>query len=276
MFHKQIVLASAAAIAAASASALAVVTPYSTGQTMTITGPHAGTYQTLTPVPVDSGALADDPTLAHFRVWDLQVNIDSGDHWAGADLRAQLFGGATFYIPPSSDSNVADTLNLHNQTGTRYLRDDTFVATPSTGFPNGSRVSMFGSSSRNNPPNGSATFPSNGTNFTDDIGNPIPANDRTLVDLTWLSTSPVSNNASGVQTIARLTVDSLASDGSVAGDPAQGGIVGLVVGKITYSSDAGAAPEFTFVIPAVPEPAGILLLSAGAGAIALRRGSRER
>src|SRR5437016_1725494 len=120
MSRARSILAPAAALACCG-SAAATVIPYSSGSSLTIPGPNAGTYQTLTPVALDTGALADDPSLGHFRVWDLQVSISAGDHWGAADVRAQLLGGATYYIPPANDSNTAPGTTLRTTVGTRYL-----------------------------------------------------------------------------------------------------------------------------------------------------------
>jgi hypothetical protein len=263
-------LAAAVGAVLTGSAAYAAVVPFSSGGNATMTasqnGVAAGTYQIATVVPTDTGALAADPSLSQYTVFDLQVQIDSGDHWAGADLRAQLLGGAKFYIPPANDSNTAATAATRN--ANPYLRDDTMVFAPGT---NGTRATILGSSSRKVPPDSIATFPSNGNNFLDD-SDPngtatLPANDMMLVDVQWGDTGAATNNLSGVQTIARLVV-------KTQGVATTNGVWGTVVGKVTGTSNPGTSNFFTFLLaPAgvVPEPTSVALMGLGLGAVALRR-----
>src|SRR2546430_2051011 len=104
------ILASATApvVLAIAPSVYATVLPVTgaAGQTqITIPGPNAGTYWTPVPVPITATALAADPRLANYNTWDIRVSISPGDHWGGADMRAQLYGTLKFYIPSSNDSN---------------------------------------------------------------------------------------------------------------------------------------------------------------------------
>ena len=49
--------------------------------------------------PTDAGAVADDPALANYFVYDVNVSLTNGDRFNAADLLAQLNTG-TFYVPP--------------------------------------------------------------------------------------------------------------------------------------------------------------------------------
>jgi hypothetical protein len=259
----------ATALASASSAALASVVPFSSGTAFTIAGPHAGTYLTPTPVPTDPTAVADDPALANSQSWDIQVNISSGDHWAAADMRAQLYGNVKFYIPPGADSNIVAAASQRNTVGTRYLRDDTFVNAPGL---NNVRTTLLGSSSYKSPPDQVFTFPSNGSNFFDP-NDPngtamLPANDQMLVDIAWCDINATTSTLSGVQTIARLTV--LTPPGGIVGDPTQSGIYGYIIGKTTGTGSPGTSNFFTYVLQ-VPEPAAMTLMIGAIGAVSLRR-----
>jgi len=265
-------LAAAVGAVLTGSAAYAAVVPVANGGSATVSGIAGianGTYPVMTLVPTDATALTADASLANYNVFDLQVNIDSGDHWAGADLRAQLLSGAKFYIPPANDSNTAASAATRN--ANPYLKDDTMVFAPGT---NGSRATILGSSSRKSPPDSIATFPSNGTNFLDD-SDPngtatLAANDRMLVDAQWGDTGAATNNLSGVQSIGRLTV-------TKAGGVAQAGgatVFGFAVGKITGTASPGTSNFYTFLLAtpgAVPEPASVALMGLGLGAVALRR-----
>jgi hypothetical protein len=215
-------------------------------------------------VPTDPEAIIDNPALANYDVYDLQVSISGGDKWAAADLRAQLTTG-TFYIPPTKDSNLAPSATDRNTVGTRYLRDDTFVGRPggtvaTPGFPLGTSVNVLGRSGRAPTTDPDVpTFPSNGTNLIDDsTGENVPANSMQLVDLSWGDTGAASRiPTDNVYTIARLTVTKNAQ--------------GTVLGNMKSTSAPSTDNFFTFAIPFVPEPTSVALMSLGLGAVALRR-----
>jgi hypothetical protein len=259
----------AGALASASSAALASVVPFSSGSAVTISGPNAGTYLTPTLVPTDPAAVADDPALANSQTFDIQVSISAGDHWAAADMRAQLYGNVHFYIPPTLDSNIVAASTQRNAIGTRYLRDDTFVAAPALST---ARTTLLGSSSRKTPPDQVFTFPSNGSNFVDQ-NDPngtalLPANDQMLVDISWCDATATSNTVTGVQTIARLTI--LTPAGDIVGDPTQSGIFGYIAGKVTGINNPGTSSFYTFVLQ-VPEPATMMLMLGAVGAMAWGR-----
>jgi hypothetical protein len=262
------IAATAAAISGSTASGAVVpVTTSNDGAFISgIPGLANGSYPYVLEVGLDTGARQDDPSLWNYVGFDLQVSIDSGDHWAGADLRAVLFGSAKYYVPPANDSNTAASVAQRNTVGTRYLRDDTMVFAPGL---NGSRVSIVGSSSRKSPPDAIPTFPSDGNNFfdpNDPNGTATnPANDRMLVDVQWQDNTASTNSSTGVQSIARLTfLDRPAyhSDGEVWG---------YVVYRVRGTNVPGYSNYATFLLGEfVPEPASACLMSLGLGAIALR------
>jgi len=232
---------------------------------------------TLVVVPTDTGALADDPSLAQYTVYDLKVSISADDHWASQDLYGQLYGNFMYYIPPSLDGNVAPSIANRNGATTKYLRDDTFVGAPgapggtNNGFPNGTRPSILGSSSRKTPaPDGIATFPSNGSNFTNpDTGEFEPANSMQLIDVSWGDTGASTNTVTGLVTIARLTVKGTVGQ-TVDGMPNVGG---KIVGNVKSTGSPSTNNFYTFYIP-IPEPTSIGLMGLGLGAVALRRRTR--
>jgi len=273
MSRTQSMLAAAVGAVITGSAAFAAVVPVASSNSLTVTGIPGianGTYPVMTLVPTDTGALVDDPTLANYNVFDLQVQIDAGDHWGGADLRGQLLNGAKYYIPPANDSNTAAG-TTRNTVGSRYLRDDTFVGAPNATFPSGSRATILGSSSRKVPPDSIPTFPSNGNNLFDDNSNPLPANDMMLVDVTWGDTGATTNTTTGTQTIARLTVTKA---GGVQQSTPQGPatIYGTALGKVTGTNSPGTSNFYTYLIATqIPEPASMALLGLGLGAVALRR-----
>jgi len=228
----------------------------------------SASYAAIAPVFVkiatDPEALIDNPALANYDVWDLQVSISGGDKWAAADLRAQLSSG-TFYIPPTKDSNLAPGATDRNTVGTRYLRDDTFVGRPggtaaAPGFPLGTLVNVLGRSGRAPTTDPDVpTFPSNGTNLQNpDTGENEPANSMRLVDISWGDTGAATRAPTdNIFTIARLTVTK--------------GAVGTVLGNMKSTSSPSTDNFYTFAFPPVPEPTSIALISLGLGAVALRR-----
>jgi hypothetical protein len=228
----------------------------------------SASYAAIAPVFVkiatDPEALIDNPALANYDVWDLQVSISGGDKWAAADLRAQLSSG-TFYIPPTKDSNLAPGATDRNTVGTRYLRDDTFVGRPggtaaAPGFPLGTLVNVLGRSGRAPTTDPDVpTFPSNGTNLQNpDTGENEPANSMQLVDISWGDTGAATRAPTdNIFTIARLTVTK--------------GAVGTVLGNMKSTSAPSTDNFFTFAFAPVPEPTSIALISLGLGAVALRR-----
>src|SRR6478609_1276123 len=77
----------------------------------------------LVKVPITTGALADDPNLANYNVYDLVVSISPDDHWASGDIRFQLDGGA-FYIPPDPFQDGLDSdIGLQSIVGITGLRN---------------------------------------------------------------------------------------------------------------------------------------------------------
>jgi hypothetical protein len=274
MSRTQNMLAAAVGAALTGSAAFATIAPVGGAGSVTIAGPNAGTYFTLVPVTVAATAITDDPTLANFETWDLKVSVSSGDHWAGADMRAQLYGTTKFYIPPANDSN-AGRQSIATSAPNRNLTDDTFVTVP---LLNAGGVNILGKSSRAPAADPNVpTFPSNGSNFVSgsdpDTGDPTsfePANNKMLVDVTWGDLNASANTNIGVQTIARLTVTSQATS---TGDPTQSGIRGYIVGKMTHTGNPGETIFYTFVIPGnvVPEPTSVALMGLGLGAVALRR-----
>src|SRR6476661_3342858 len=83
-------------------------------------------YPTLVPVPHTAEQVADDPLLANYCMFDLQVVVSSAtiqDRWASAGLRAQLKTGK-FYIPPSNDSNRLQIPSVRETPGLRFLQMD--------------------------------------------------------------------------------------------------------------------------------------------------------
>jgi hypothetical protein len=226
----------AAALAALSSGSTALATlsfPPASGNAFT------SDSTAMVQVPIDAGALADDPSLASYDAYDLVVSISPGDHWSVAELRMQLLTG-TFYIPPVGDDDKG-LQPFSNFTGFRFLRDDTFVSAPGL---NPDRVSsIFGSSN--------VIFPGSRPTATF----PRATNDKTLVDAGWGDIGALTDNLSGLQTVARFvfTKDSAP----------------VVRGRM--SSTADPSKSYFFSADPTPEPGSSAALVAGVGAIALRR-----
>jgi hypothetical protein len=214
----------------------------------------------FTPVPTDSTAAANDPRLVGSQTYDLVVTLNN-EHWASADLKAELTNGK-FYIPnlPGGvvDSNTAP--NATTRGSAPRTIDDTFVGRPGATFPiGGTTVNVLGDSVYT-PGAGAAVFPQDGTNSDPDTGDPIPANSQMLVDVAWGDLSAGTRTlTSGSFTIARLTV--LNS--------------GTAAGTVTFRAGTTEQPNTpatgSFTIGAVPEPTSVALLGLGLGALALRR-----
>jgi hypothetical protein len=221
-------LTAAAAAALASSAAFARVVPVG-----------------LVNVPISAAALAADPTLAGYSTYDLQVSIDAGDHWAGASSRMDLHGtGGAFYTPAAFD---ADTGVSQFASVFANLAFDTFVTKPvldpnNISIPGGSNSDVFPGSRP------TATMPQTG-------------NDRQLFDITWGDTGATNNPATGVQTIARLTIAKTA--GSLA--PA------FIIGKVTGTANPSESNFFSYNLP---EPTSLAVMSLGLGVVGLRRRSK--
>jgi hypothetical protein len=216
-----------------------------------------------------AGALSDDPSLANYCIYDIQVIVSSAsgqDRWASADLWALLGVGGSFYIPPSSggvptDSNYLQAPGVRNLAGQRFLQADSMVMSP---VGSASRGGILGKSTFAPASQSGAVFPSNGSNFfdaNDPNGTAFePANDMRLIDVAWGDATallqPASSN--GTFTIARLAIKS--------------GSAGTFIGRVGSTLTPSQPVSFTYIVdPAIPEPASALLVSLGLGAIALRR-----
>jgi hypothetical protein len=212
------------------------------------------TTASLVPVPISAGALADDPNLANYQTYDLQVGLPAGDKWVGADIRAVLTSGK-FYIPPANDSNIIQP-SLTNNMGTRYLQFDTMLMRPV--FRDGVDIisGSFFSPDPNNP-----VFPSNGNNLKDP-NDPngtafLPANDQMIVDAEFRDPQPGSATYAtpGTYTIARLTVSNAAT--------------GQLDARVFDSQTPTNPVTFHFVIP---EPSGLITCMTLLGCfVAIRR-----
>jgi len=212
--------------------------------------------------PYTAGQLADDPNLANFCTYDIQVIVNSSagqDRWASADLRAQLAPGGMFYIPPSGDSNTLQLPSVRNATGSRFLQVDTFVDVP---VFNATRGGILGKSKFAPVSQSGEVFPSNGSNLLDP-NDPngtafVPANDMTLVDVAWGDSAAALQAAgsNGTFTIARLTV--------------KNGSQGTFIGRVGSTLTPNAPITFTYFL-VVPEPTSMALMGLGLGAVALRR-----
>ena len=251
MSRTQTMLAAAVGAALTSSAAFA---------TITVVG--------LVPVTIPATAVSGSGgQLSNYETYDLKVSISAGDFWAGADIRAQALNGAKFFAADNSGGDYTPTFRTGG-TG-NYYAFDTAVTAP--GF-NGSRATILGSSSRKSPPDSNATFPSNGSNWgtgQDDTftwTSWVPANGMQLVDATWGDPSAATNTATGLQTIARLTITKNGADAN--------GSRAHIVGQVKATSDATLVTLFTFDIPPVPEPTSVALMGLGLGAVALRRRSR--
>jgi hypothetical protein len=210
--------------------------------------------------PYTAGQLADDPSLAGYCTYDVQVIVSSAtaqDRWASGDLHAQLSSG-TFYIPPAGDQNALQIPAVRNATGSRYLQVDTMVDVP---IFNATRTTVLGKSTFAAASQQGPFFPSNGSNFH--TGDPNgttfePANSMTLVDVAWGDVNAASQVAgsNGTFTIARLTVKI--------------GATGTFLGRVGSTGNPSNPVSFTYIL-GVPEPTSVALLGMGLGAVALRR-----
>jgi len=239
-----------------STAAQASVTPlYPNGSTF-------GVNVAPTSPPYTAGQLTDDPNLANYCTYDIQVVVNSSagqDRWASADLRAQLAPGGMFYIPPAQDSNFLQVPSVRNATGSRYLQVDTFVDVP---IFNATRGGILGKSKFAPASQSGEVFPSNGSNLLDP-NDPngtafVPANDMLLVDVAWGDSAAALQAAgsNGTFTIARLTV--------------KNGSMGTFIGRVGSTLTPNAPVTFTYFL-VIPEPTSMALMGLGLGAVALRR-----
>lgn len=213
-------------------------------------------------VPYTAGQLADDPTLANFQTYDIQVIVSSAtaqDRWASADLRAQLSPGGMFYIPPDQDANGLQIPAVRNATGSRYLQVDTMVMVP---IFNATRTTILGKSTFAPASQVGTVFPSNGSNFIDQNDPNAtafePANDMRLVDAAWGDVNAAGQPAgsNGTFTIARLTF--------------KVGSSGTFIGRVGSTGNPSNPVTFTYLV-VIPEPTSVALMGLGLGAVALRR-----
>jgi hypothetical protein len=220
---------------------------------------------------ISSNALLDDPTLAGYCTYDLQVVVSSAsgqDRWASGDLRAQLGAGGTFYVPPGNtgdptvptDGNYLQAAGVRNLAGQRFLQVDTMVMSP---VGSASRGGVLGKSTFAPASQSGEVFPSNGSNFFDP-NDPngtafLPANSMSLVDVAWGDATALLQPAgsNGTFTIARLTL--------------KVGSEGTFLGRVGSTLAPSQPVSFTFVLGIVPEPTSVALLGLGLGAVALRR-----
>jgi len=263
MSRTKSMLAIAAATAMFGAAAKATVTP--TGLVLI---PHA------------PGAEVDDPTLAGYQTYDLQVNItgtgstignpsSNGDRWLSTDLRSILSSG-TFYLPAKKAGATGDSdLPQSAQWGfapNRRLEDDTFVTNPGKGQAD--PVNGFDSSGQTDPTQhgfdsnhvsilGGAQFPPPSTTTGQVF--PRTTNSKQTVDVSYGDTGNLMDDyPDGVYTIARLTVTQ--------------GANGVVVGRVFSRTNQSVGLSFSFNIGGVvPEPTSVALMGLGVGAVALRR-----
>jgi hypothetical protein len=221
----------------------------------------------LVPVTIPAAAVAAEPALSNYECWDLKVSISAGDHWAGADVHAQLPPGYRFFAADNSGGDYTPTFRTGG--GGNYYAFDTAVMVPSF---NGGGATVLGSSSRKLPqPDAVPTFPSNGSNWgTGQDPNTfawtslMPANGMALIDASWADINAATNTASGVQTIARFTV----TKGLFAVEPTNN----YMVGQVKMTSNASASALFTFNLSPLPEPSSVAIVAAaGAGLMSLRR-----
>jgi len=220
----------------------------------------AGPGQTVTGVslvyvPYTTGALADDPNLANYNSYDLQVNVaptvgGAQDFWAGGDMRFQLTAGH-FYFPPDPDSSGVDSdtglQSTVGLTGLRNVRFDTFVSRPN----DNQNVAVLGGSS-------STIFPGSRPVAT----MPHSDNSANLIDINWGDTGAANNANGGSNTaspklVGRITISKDA--------------VGSLNGRMTSTGDPSANYFFTGTVAPIPEPTSIALMGLGLGAVALRR-----
>jgi hypothetical protein len=216
---------------------------------------QATTTASFVPVPISAEALADDPNLANYQSWDVQVGLPAGDRWAATDIRAVLTVGK-FYIPPAHDSNIIQPSQM-NTPGSRYLQFDTMVMRPI--FDPGTQI--LGGSTFSPDPN-NPEFPSNGHNLNDP-SDPngtmfVPANDQMIVDADYWDPQAPSRTYTtpATYTVARLTF--------------LNGAAGQVQVRFRDTQTPPIPLIVTFVIPE-PSTGAMLLL---AGAVAARRQPR--
>jgi hypothetical protein len=213
----------------------------------------ASVIPTLVQIPVDPDALADDPSLANYDVYELRTSLSAGDHYYFNEFHAELSTGK-FYIPPDHDSAMVASHDLLVGVGTRYLRDDTFACVPILSSQNTLVMSLSGP----NP-----IVPSNGHNIVIDPTGPTyaPANAQNVFEIHMGDTSANNTTYStpGVYTVARLTVEK----GSI------GTIVGQMASRDIYPP---TTVPYTFT---VPEPGRAMLIGGfGCASMLLRRTRR--
>jgi len=207
----------------------------------------------LVNVPITTGALADDPNLANYDTYDLQVNVNptvggAQDFWAGGDMRFSLSKGK-FYSPPDPDASGLDVDTgapaTANIVGLRDTGFDTYVSRPNRN----SNVAIVGGS-------GDLIFPGSRPVAT----MPHSDNASNLMDISWGDTGTTNNanagsNTANPKTVARITISKDA--------------VGVLHGRMTSTGDPSANYFFDAVVG--PEPTSLGLMGIGLGVVALRR-----
>jgi hypothetical protein len=65
----------------------------------------------LVQVPMPQSAINADPTLANYKIFDLQVTLDPGERWISVDMQAELSQGSFYNV---SDANHGQTYTQPN------------------------------------------------------------------------------------------------------------------------------------------------------------------
>jgi hypothetical protein len=200
----------------------------------------------LQQVPISVNALAADPTLANYTSYDLMVSISPGDHWAAASIIGTLPTG-NFYVPATFD---ADTGLQTIAAFVPNLNNDTFVSRPGYADPGSGAVLGSGS------------------------GAPAPlmpksSNNKNAVDVAWGDVNASSNNLSGVQAIARLTISNSLFGGGAGPAFMPPSPYAALRGVLKSTSDPNAENAYALIV--FPEPSSLALVDAVLCAIAIRR-----
>lgn len=197
------------------------------------------------PDPLVTGGSPDDPLLAGFKSWDLEVTVPVGLDWTNSQIQFTLTAGTFYDLTLMPDADIPQNTAFWGFPGFRYIGHDSMYMAPPTppgvGI-NGALVAIPGIAGRH---------PADG------VGAPI--NLPTYKSAAWFDTN---NTGAGTFVIARFTI-SIGAVGTLVVDTIDNNIANDG-GNFGQVINFGAAPP-------IPVPAAAWMGLAGLGLIPVLR-----